>query len=650
MPVSANHIQTQSTDRYEQFKEISLGATRDRAILLNDNDEFVVIDKYSAKAARHATKGGDYKQEYDSQLKEMGISKGLSGLKAAKAATQASLQSAMENRFESNKALNSAIKKMGLSSKSLFMTAGLIKLGLEKGEQTNAKIIQARLEKEKFAEFRHQDAENAKLVKEMQAGIKLDPGPYFITSDGIPQPMDIGMITPTMNEESQQHLKETLIHRYGSFITERAMNDVFKEPTENVTGDKIQQAAVTAKALTKELLSDNSSMLRQEFIKSTDEDKWPTYIEHERCEVLPKRSKFTYDLKNMAIAEQRSNIFLSGKDGDSQESLPAPHTRYAGTTGLGPCIGWIMQSQNGAVSTAHFDGANTRQTTKQYNNPFETCSQLAKVMDPQLGKHDHDDSSEVRSVITWGGARNENQTSGLNVWAMAEVSHEMGVEPEIYKTNDLTAAMDRETGKLFSFPQMGIVDSDLVDEHARTLLSGMKLHRTLTVPPELVMHSRLHSIHSTPFSNEYPIFQQKGDNIPPNYLRADINPRSDWLISSDEADTSDEELMYAPKVDVINGFSFKDYRDIRDAAGVFREVAQSKSELTDEVLNILKTRSEDSFHDFEYVKSAVMLRLTGKDDDSQTLKQTMNEFFSKPFINEENFRKAIESLVLEARI
>ena len=450
-----------------------------------------------------------------------------------------------------------------------------------------------------------------------------------------------------MNEESQQHLKQVLTHRYGSFLADLAIKETFTEPSENVTGDKIKQAAVTAKELTKVLLSDNSSELRQEFLRSKNEDKWPTYIEHERCEVLPKKSKFTYDLKNMALAEQRSNIFLSGKDSDSQESLPAPHTRYVGTTGLGPCVGWIMQSPEGAVSTAHFDGANTRQTIKQYNNPLETCGQLARAMDPQLGKHGPDESSEIRSVITWGGATNDNPTSGLNVWAMAEVSHEMGVEPEIYKTIDLTSAMDRQTGKLFSFPQMGIVEPELLDEHARTLQAGIKFHRTLTVPSELVMHSRLHSIHSTPLSAQYPMYQQIGDSIPPTYLRANINP--EWLVSSDEADSSDDEFISARQVDIINGFTVEEYRGIRDAAGVFKEVATTSPKLTDNILDILKTRSEDSFHNFDYVKSAVMIRLTEKDGDAPTLKLTMDQFFSQPFINEDNFRQAIENLVLEAR-
>ncbi|WDE04861.1 hypothetical protein SG34_026710 [Thalassomonas viridans] len=651
MHVTSQNLGIVSDGSYEQFKGVTeTSGIKGKVILLNDRDEFVVISNYE-KPGR-SSKIAKYNQEYDSNLKAIGISAGLGGLKAATAKTADSLRTAMETRFQVQEDLEAATDSLPTTAKVRNLTTGAIKGYMRMGEHSELdrleKIEQQRLEKTKFADFRRQDAENAKLVKEMQAGIKLDSGTYVLMSNGIPQPMDTDMVTPSMNEESQQHLKQTLTHRYGSFIADLAMKEAFTEPTEDVTGDKIQHAAITAKALTKELLSDNSSTLRQEFLQAQDKDKWPTYIAHERCEVLPKKSSFTYDLKNMAIAEQRSNIFLSGKDSSTQESLPAPHTRYAGTTGLGPCIGWIMQSQDGAVSTAHFDGANTRQTTKQYNNPFETCSQLAKNMDPQLGEHDHGDSSGVRSVITWGGGRNENPTSGLNVWAMAEVSHEMGVEPEIYKTNDLSSAIDRETGELFSFPQMGIVDPELVDEHAKTLLSGMELHRTRTIPSESVMHSRLHSIHSTPLSHEYPIYQQKGDDIPLHYLRADINPQ--WIASSDEADTSEEDSMYAPKIDVINGFNFQDYRNIRDAAGVFREVAQENSKLTDEVLDVLKTRSEDSFHDFEYVKSAVMLRLTGKDSDSQALKQTMTEFFSKPFINEGNFRDAIESLVLEARI
>ena len=177
MPVSAQNLHVPSDGKYEQFKEIAdSGIKGGQAILLNDDNEFVVIDKYNSKKARSTSTGGAYKQEYDSKLKEIGISKGLGGLKAAKTITKASLQSAMENRFESDKAMQSAMKKMEFDSKTPFMTTGLIKLGMKKGEDIDTKIIEARLKKEHFAELRHHDSEKAKRGKEMQAGIKLDPG------------------------------------------------------------------------------------------------------------------------------------------------------------------------------------------------------------------------------------------------------------------------------------------------------------------------------------------------------------------------------------------------------------------------------------------------------------------------------------------
>ncbi|WDE07432.1 hypothetical protein SG34_011385 [Thalassomonas viridans] len=544
MPVQGINTGIVSTGKLSEFQQVAqLHDARGKTILLNKDNEFVLIDNFN-QMSKLSSQRKDYRTEYKSKLADLGIHDVKSNGKGLTAKSMAPHQQRITDALRT--ALLDTVKRQNLVDKILDPHTTLDTKLLNKRSITKFVTSgQQALEKEQRREEailakRHEENIHRGLCKSTFASVQqyahgdLDDGEYILDSSGNPSPIDPDINTDGVKEGSIANLKSTLSFRYGGFVADKVMAEVFPEGNEEITGPKLKKCAELAKAITKEILSDNDGLLRKEFLAQKGDSKWPAYLNSKFMPTLPFKPNFDYDVGNSRMAEERSSIMLSGQGIDGK-NIVHPQIKYAGTTGFSPCVSWIIASNEtpSKVAVSHYDSKNVEGTELQYNNPYATCARMAATMDPDIGQHG-DESAPLRSVAT---VCKMQQDSLFNVWTMAAVSEfEMGIPTEFTQAVDGTAAYDRETGEVFTFKQKGMVDPHIKDNHYSAMSMGMKHNRTMSEPPELTMHQRLHSI-SNMNDFRYPSIYDRG------LFALDTDT---WLKTSDDEAASDEESIGMP--------------------------------------------------------------------------------------------------------